>query len=86
MMRYEIQLEADETSEKFKANLFASNPELYYELFEKKDNVMSDGPDNIDFPESEAEFKAMIASMQREGFVDRYDRIDEVPPEETSTS
>jgi hypothetical protein len=63
-MGKELEREAEETNEQFKAQVFAANPKLYHDLFEKKEEQPFD---EVEFPETEAEFKALYASMMREG-------------------
>lgn len=65
MMKYEVELEAEFTGEEFKMNALLQNPRLYHELFEKEQFSPLD--EELDFPESEAEFQAMVASMKRQG-------------------
>lgn len=71
MMRHEAEDEAEIAHVEFKANVFANDPKLYYELFEKErigDEEHFD-PDDVVFPETPEEFRSMISSMKREGVI-----------------
>lgn len=70
MQRYERELEIEEKSEEFKSQIFANNPDLYNDLYGEQGKLAQPdylGEDEIAFPESEEEFKAMVNSMMRMG-------------------
>lgn len=73
-MRHEAEIKAEAAGEDFKANIFASNPKLYFELFEKKQQVSEE---DIHFPQTPEEFNALVSQMKRDGVVDSYsgDRV-----------
>lgn len=60
-------MEAEVAGAEFKAQVFANDPKLYYELFEKE-RVNPEDP--IIFPDSPAEFHSMMLQMKRDGVID----------------
>ena len=63
MQRYERELELEEKSEEFKSQIFANNPDLYNDLYGEEGKLTQPeflGDEEVVFPESEAEFKAMV--------------------------
>jgi len=70
MQRYERELEIEEKSEEFKSQIFANNPDLYNDLYGEKGKLSQPefmGDDEVEFPETEEEFRAMVNSMMRMG-------------------
>ncbi len=59
---------ADSADIEFKAKVFASDPKLYYELFEKESHPEGEMEEVI--PESPEEFQSLMKAMAREGLVD----------------
>lgn len=73
MQRYEIELNAEEKAEEFKSMIFASDRKLFAELFgtteQKLDGPEVIGDEEVEFPETPEEFRAMVASMKRQGMI-----------------
>lgn len=76
MLRYELEIEADEKAEDFKSMVFANDRKLYAELFaepEEIDGVPVLGDEDLYYPETSQELEAMIGSMQRRGVLGAQD-------------
>lgn len=72
MLRYELEMEAEEKAEDFKSLIFANDRKLYTDLFgtettKEVEGLPVVGDEQLVQPESIEELKSMVNSMQRSG-------------------
>jgi hypothetical protein len=68
-MGREAHEEAESTTEQFKSNVFANDPKLYFELFEKKERDPMEGLDIEEMTiETQEDVERAMSELKRLGF------------------